>query len=54
MKKLVIDVGGTLIKYTLIDDDLKMYQKGEVKTPLDSQASFVKSIVELYQQFKEL
>ena len=30
-----------------------MYQKGEVKTPLDSQASFVKSIVELYQQFKD-
>ena len=53
MKKLVIDVGGTLIKYALIDDDLKMYQKGEVKTPLDSQASFVKSIVELYQQFKD-
>ena len=35
MRKLVLDVGGTKIKYALMENDATIIEKGEVDTPLD-------------------
>ncbi len=49
MSKLVLDVGGSAIKWAVMDDDAAILEKGEVKTPLDSFESFMKAVVELYE-----
>ena len=36
MKYLVFDVGGSAIKYSLMNDELEMLEKGSEKTPIDS------------------
>ncbi len=33
---LTIDVGGTNIKYALMNDEIEVIEKGEVPTPRDS------------------
>ena len=49
MSKLVLDVGGSAIKWAVMDDDAAILEKGEIKTPLDSFESFMKAVVELYE-----
>jgi len=53
MKLLTIDVGGTEIKYAVIDDELNFYQKGYVPTPMDSMESFLSAIESIYLPVKE-
>ena len=36
MNYLVFDVGGSAIKYSLMNDSLEMIEKGSEKTPKDS------------------
>ncbi len=50
--KLVIDVGGTMIKYALMDEEAKIYQRGEVLTPLDTLQHFIDTIVSIYKKVK--
>lgn len=50
MKKLVFDVGGTFIKYALMDDNANIYEKGNEVTPLDSQEHFIDVIESVYQR----
>ena len=38
---LVIDVGGTFIKYGLIDDQCHLTQTSKIKTPYESQEHFL-------------
>ena len=42
MNYLVMDVGGSAIKYALMNDSLEMIEKSSVKTPMDSLDSFKK------------
>ena len=35
MKKLVYDIGASAIKYALMDDEAKIYEKGKETTPHD-------------------
>lgn len=53
MKKLVFDVGASAIKYALMDDEAKIYEKGKVKTPQDTLAHFLLELKTIYQQYQE-
>lgn len=55
MKKYcVIDVGGTNIKYALMDEEANILEKGEVETPRDSLESFVEAIGRIYDSYEEV
>lgn len=46
MKKyLTLDVGGSAIKYALIQEDLKILEKSSVPTPRDTLDNFIETIV---------
>lgn len=54
MKKyLVLDVGGSAIKYAIIDKNLTMSHKSSVETPMDNLEHFVETIGEIYDKFKD-
>ncbi len=53
MKCLVLDFGGTFLKYSVMDHELKVYDKGEKPSPNASVEQFVASIKELYEKYKE-
>lgn len=53
MKYLVFDVGGTAIKYALMNDDLEMLEKGKVPTPKDSLEQFKSEIQAVYEKYKD-
>lgn len=53
MKKYcVIDVGGTNIKYALMDEEANILDKAEIETPKDSLALFIESIGQIYDKYK--
>lgn len=55
MKKYcVIDVGGTNIKYALMDEEANILEKGEVETPRDSLESFVEAIGRIYDGYMKM
>lgn len=55
MKKYcVIDVGGTNIKFALMDEDANILEKGEVETPHDSLDSFIESIGRIYDGYEDV
>ena len=47
-KILAIDVGGTFIKFAVIDEDLNFYERGKVPTPLESHEDFLNKLAEIY------
>ncbi|MFC0272630.1 ROK family protein [Metabacillus herbersteinensis] len=49
----VFDVGGSAIKYALMDEMTTFLKKGSVKTPMEGIDSFVKTINQIVEQFKE-
>ena len=52
MKKyLAIDMGGTAIKYGVLDEDLNFSEHGKITAVTDSQESVFKDIQKLYSQF---
>lgn len=54
MKKyLAIDLGGTAIKYGVVDEDLNFSVHGKIDAVTDSKDSFVADIRKLYNQFGE-
>ena len=54
MKKyLVIDVGGTNIKYALMDSDTNIHQRGETPTPHDGLEHFIETIGSIYDIYAE-
>lgn len=55
MKKyLVLDVGGSAIKYVIMDEEKNIYERGKKPTPLDCLDSFVETIVSLSQQYSDI
>lgn len=52
MKKLVLDIGGTFIKYAVMNREAEILEKGKEKTPLDTLESLVKTIKNIYRNFK--
>ena len=54
MEYLVFDVGGTAIKYALMNDELEMLEKGSVPTPQDTLEHFLNAIKGIYEQYKNV
>ena len=55
MKYLSIDIGGTFIKYAIINKDIEITEKSKVKTPKeDENASedFINAIVDIYNKYR--
>ncbi|MCR5793858.1 MAG: ROK family protein [Solobacterium sp.] len=50
---LTIDVGGTNIKYALMDENAEILEKDEIPTPRDSLESFMKAIGEIYAKYED-
>nr|WP_297633674.1 ROK family protein [uncultured Clostridium sp.] len=53
MKKLVLDIGGTFIKYAVMNREAEILEKGKEKTPLDTLENLVKTIKKIYGTFKD-
>lgn len=53
MKYMVFDVGGTAIKYSVMDEELRTYAKGEVPTPKDTREHFYQVLEEICLSHKE-
>ena len=52
-KYLVLDIGGTFIKYALMTNEGTFLEKNKVKTPVDSIENLVKVIGKIYDYYKE-
>lgn len=52
MKVLVLDVGGTFIKYAVMNENVEIIEKGKVPTPLDTIENFLAVIGELFDKYK--
>ncbi|MBR2701375.1 MAG: ROK family protein [Erysipelotrichaceae bacterium] len=53
MKLMTFDIGGTEIKYALMDDNYNIYQKGFVPTPHDTFEHFSDEIYRIYEKYAE-
>lgn len=53
MQYLVFDIGGTFIKYALMEDDFNIVDRGSEATPLDSQENFVEVLKKIYDNYKD-
>lgn len=53
MKYLVIDVGGSAIKYALMNKQAEIIESNQLTTPTDSFTSFRTTLEGLYQHYKE-
>lgn len=54
MNILTFDVGGTFIKYALMNEQVEILEKGKVKTPRDSQSSFLMALKSIIDQYDNL
>lgn len=52
MKKLVLDIGGTLIKYAVMNRNAEIFQRGELPTPLENIEDLMRKIEEIYHSVK--
>ena len=52
MKYLVLDIGGSAIKYALMTHKLDFIEKGKELTPLDNIQNFIKIIGKIYDKYK--
>lgn len=53
MKYLVLDVGGSSIKYAIMTEEVEFLEKGKVPTPLDSIDNFIEAIGGIYDKYKD-
>ena len=53
MKVMVFDVGGTEIKYSVMDEQMNRFDAGSVPTPQDTQEHFLDTIYALYAPHKD-
>ena len=53
MKIMVFDVGGTEIKYSVMDEQMHRTDSGAVPTPQDTQAHFLDAVYRLYAPHKD-
>lgn len=53
MKLMVFDVGGTEIKYSVMDETLERRESGSVPTPMTCQEDFIETLYALYEPHKD-
>ncbi len=51
MNKLVFDVGGTAIKYAIMNEKAEIVEKGNFPTPMIDQPTFIDSLVDIYEKY---
>lgn len=51
MNYLVIDIGGTFIKYALMNEESKVFETDQVPTPSEGREALVESIGKLYDRY---
>lgn len=54
MKVLCIDIGGTFLKHTVIDERQKIGDVGKAPTPRDGLENFLSAIQGIYKQYQEI
>ncbi|MEG1458671.1 MAG: ROK family protein [Acetivibrio sp.] len=54
MKILVIDIGGTAMKYACMGEDQKIYARGKVNTPKEDRQQLIEAIGRLYDEFPNI
>ncbi len=52
MKLLVFDVGGTELKYALVEDELTICERGSVPTPADGFELLLKTVSDIYYYYQ--
>lgn len=52
MNKLVFDVGGSAIKYAIMNDEAEILSKGDVPTPKDTLEQFIATLTQIYETYK--
>ena len=50
---LVIDIGGSSIKYALMSNNAELIEKGKVPTPLDNIENFIETIGKIYDLYSD-
>lgn len=53
MKILVVDIGGTFIKYACMQEDMTILTKGKVPTPTDDRDKLIEAIGRIYDEMPE-
>ncbi len=48
MKILVLDIGGTFIKFAVMNERAEIFQRGKIPTPLNSRADFFDAIYKIF------
>ncbi len=54
MKVLVIDIGGTYIKYACMDENMSILTRGSIKTPTDSREQLIEEIGKIYDEMSDI
>ena len=54
MRVLVVDIGGTYIKYACMDEAMRFLERGRTDTPQDSRESLIEAIGRLYDRLLPL
>lgn len=54
MKILVVDIGGTFIKYAGMTEDMSVLSRGKVKTPESGREELIETIGKIYDQMPEV
>lgn len=53
MRCLVFDVGGSSIKFSLMNEKAEFFEKGEMSTPMDRIEDFIDSIGGVFDRYKD-
>jgi predicted NBD/HSP70 family sugar kinase len=51
MKILAVDIGGTFIKYAVMDETSQMYEKGKMPTPRSGREELIESLGTLFDEY---
>ena len=54
MKVLVVDIGGTFIKYACMKEDMSILTKGKVETPKKDREQLIETIVKIYDEMPDV
>ncbi len=52
MKYLVLDIGGSAIKYALMTEEVEFIEKGKKPTPIDNIENFIETVGGIYDEYK--
>lgn len=54
MKVLVVDIGGTFIKYACMEEDMSILSRGKVETPKEGREHLIEAIGRLYDEMPDV